>query len=311
MTRSFWFIAFLFHLGVLANAQSSTIQERLGYHADTKLLIIHADDIGVSHSENIASIHAIENGSVNSGSIMVPCPWFPEIAAYAAEHRDLDFGLHLTLTSEWEYFKWGPIAPRSEVPGLLTEFNHFYRSRKDLKANASAEEIEKELRNQIELALKYGIDITHLDSHMFTLYLKPEYIEVYKKLGKEYELPILLNAEYLTLFGQDAEQHINENIVVDKVYMAYSPDFEKGMADYYTESIQSMEPGLNIILLHAAYNNEEMRGVTSNHPGYGAEWRQQDFNFFTSDACATLIREENIQLITWREIRDKLIKGQK
>ena len=150
--------------------------------------------------------------------------------------------------------------------------------------------------------------MTHLDSHMFTLYLKPEYLAVYKKLGREYKLPILLNADYLTLFGQDADQHIDEDIVVDKVYMAYNPDFEKGMANYYTDVLKNMQPGLNIILLHAAYDNEEMRGVTSNHPGYGAAWRQQDFDFFTSEACKKLVSEENIQLITWREIRDKLIK---
>ena len=308
MIKYLLLLAAFLPLATNLNAQTGTIQERLGYSPETKLLIIHADDIGVSHSENIASIHAIENGCVNSGSIMVPCPWFPEIAAYAAAHRDFDFGLHLTLTSEWQYFKWGPISPITEVPGLLTEYNHFYRSRNDLKTHASAGEIERELRSQIELALKYGIDITHLDSHMFTLYLKPEYLAVYKKLGREYKLPILLNAEYLTLFGLEANQHINEDIVVDKVYMAYSPDFEKGMANYYTEVMRGMQPGLNIILLHAAYNNEEMRGVTSNHPGYGAEWRQQDFNFFTSEACENLVREENIQLITWREIRDKLIK---
>lgn len=308
MVKYFLLFAAFLHFSMNLNAQSVTIQERLGYPADTKLLIIHADDIGVSHSENIASIHAIENGSVNSGSIMVPCPWFPEIAAYAAEHRDFDFGLHLTLTSEWQYFKWGPITSINEVPGLLTEYNHFYRSRNDLKTHASAEEVEKELRSQIELALKYGIDVTHLDSHMFTLYLRPDYLAVYKKLGREYKLPILLNAEYLTLFGLEANEHINEDIVVDKVYMAYSPDFEKGMANYYTEVLKNMQPGLNIILLHAAYDNEEMRGVTSNHPGYGSAWRQQDFDFFTSEACENLVKEGSIQLITWREIRDKLIK---
>ena len=288
-------------------AQSISIQERLGYPADTKLLIIHADDIGVSHSENMASIYAMENGSVNSGSIMVPCPWFPEIAAYAKTHPDADFGLHLTITSEWKYLKWGPITSWNTVPGLVNEYNHFYSSRNDVKNNASAEEVERELRGQIETALKYGIPITHLDSHMFTLYLKPEYLNVYKKLGKEYKLPILLNAEYLTLFGLDAEQHINEDIVVDKVIMAYPPDYKNGMDNFYSESMRTMQPGLNVILLHAAYNNDEMQGVTGPNSGYGAAWRQEDFNFFTGETCKKLIQEENIQLITWREIKEKLI----
>ncbi|NND33738.1 MAG: ChbG/HpnK family deacetylase, partial [Saprospiraceae bacterium] len=245
MKTSVYFTLFFLLLAASNYAQSLSIQERLGYTADTKLLIIHADDIGVSHSENMASIHAMENGLVNSGSIMVPCPWFPEIAAYAAEHAEADFGLHLTITSEWKYLKWGPVSCAENVPGLVNEYNHFYRSRDDVKNNARAEEIEEELRKQIELALKYGIDITHLDSHMFTLYLRPEYLAVYKKLGKEYKLPILLNAEYLTLFGLNAQEHINEDIVVDKVYMAYPQDYEKGMANFYSEAIRSMQPGLN------------------------------------------------------------------
>ena len=191
-------------------AQSISIQERLGYSKDTKLLIIHADDIGVSHSENIASIYAMENGSVNSGSLMVPCPWFPEIAAYASTHPNADFGLHLTITSEWKYYKWKPLSSSKEVPGLVNENNFFYGRRAEVKNNASASEIEKELKNQIETALKYGIQITHLDSHMFGLYLKPEFLEVYKKLGKEYKLPILLNKEYMTLFGLDFEHSIEE-----------------------------------------------------------------------------------------------------
>ena len=290
-------------------AQPISIQEKLGYAKDTKLLIIHADDIGVSHSENIASSYAMENGSVNSGSIMVPCPWFPEIAAYASAHPDADFGLHLTITSEWKYYKWKPLSSSNEVPGLVDENNFFYGRRADVLNNASAMEVEQELRTQIETALKYGIQITHLDSHMFTLYLKPEYLAVYKKLGKEYKLPILLNKEYMTLFGLDFEKSIDAgDIVVNKVYMALTEDYEKGMDQYYTEILKTLQPGLNEILLHAAYSNEEMQAVTIDHSGFGADWRQQDFNFFTGEACNKIIHEEKIQLITWREIKDKLIK---
>src|SRR6185295_7267511 len=93
-----------------------TLAERLGYPKDTKLLIIHSDDLGVSHSENEASTMAMEKGSVSSASIMVPTPWFSEIAAYAAVHPKSDFGLHLTLTSEWKYYKWGSLS--GEVHGL-------------------------------------------------------------------------------------------------------------------------------------------------------------------------------------------------
>jgi len=134
------------------SAQQKTIQERLGYSRETKLLIVHADDIGVSHSENSATIVAMEKGIVNSGSIMVPCPWFPEIAAYASAHPDADFGLHLTLTSEWRLYKWGPTLPRNQVPGLVNARGYFYGSVEDVGKHASVQEVEQELRSQIERA---------------------------------------------------------------------------------------------------------------------------------------------------------------
>src|SRR5258705_865814 len=109
-------------------SQAKTIQERLGYPKDEKLVIIHADDLGVSHSENAASTAALEKGSVSSASIMVPCPWFPEIAAYAESHPAADLGLHITLTSEWKYYKWGPVTAKEKVPGLINKNGFLYSS---------------------------------------------------------------------------------------------------------------------------------------------------------------------------------------
>src|SRR5262249_56314751 len=100
-------------------AQKKSLQEKLGYPRDAKLLIVHADDLGVTHSVNAASVHALESGGINSASLMVPCPWFPEIADYAKMHSSADFGLHLTLTSERVFYRWGPAAPRDQVPSLV------------------------------------------------------------------------------------------------------------------------------------------------------------------------------------------------
>src|SRR5881409_2498769 len=98
------------------NAQTRTIAERLGHPANSKLLILHADDLGVAHSENAASLDALDKGVINSASIMIPTPWVTEVATYAKAHPDADLGLHLTLASEWATYRWGSTAPRDQVP---------------------------------------------------------------------------------------------------------------------------------------------------------------------------------------------------
>jgi predicted glycoside hydrolase/deacetylase ChbG (UPF0249 family) len=303
-------IIFLVVLNFVAFSQQKTIQERLGYPKETKLLIIHADDIGVSHSENMATIAALEKGVVNSGSIMVPCPWFPEIAAYASTHPGADLGLHLTLTSEWKYFKWGPVTLSEQVKGLADDKGFFYDNVESVIKNAKAQEVEKELRSQIDMAIKAGINPTHFDAHMATVFSTPDYLQVFIKLGKEYKVPVLLNKQLeKAWFNIDLDSYITDkDVVVDNLYMAMPEDFKKGMDVYYAGILKAMKPGLNCILLHAAYNNDEMQAVTVDHPEYGAAWRQADFNFFTSEQCKRLITDQKIKLITWKEIRDKLIR---
>ena len=282
-----------------------TLQERLGYSKKEKLLIIHADDLGVAHSENMASFTAMEKGSVNSASALVPCPWFKEVAAYAVAHPKLDMGLHLALTSEWELYKWGPVACRENVPQLVNAYGHFYSTVDSVIGNAAASQVEMELQAQIERARKAGVDFTHLDSHMGTLYANKSYLEVLLKLGKAYKVPVMLNQQIV----QNTGITVGENtVMINSIYVENPADFEKGAAAYYTRILQNLEPGVHEIILHAAYDDGEMRAVTINHPDYGAAWRQADFDFFSGEACKNLLRKKGIRLITWREIRDKLYR---
>ncbi len=145
-----------------------------GYPDDTKFIIIHADDLGLSHSTNAAVMEAFENKAINSGSVMVPCPWLPEIAEYVKGNPDLDVGVHLTLTSEWSFFKWGSVSPRSEVPSLLDENGYFYATTEEFVANAKPDEVKREIRAQIDRAIAFGIRPTHIDSHMGTMFVTPE-----------------------------------------------------------------------------------------------------------------------------------------
>jgi predicted glycoside hydrolase/deacetylase ChbG (UPF0249 family) len=308
MRKTFTIFISLFVFTFFTKAQKLTLQERLGYAKDAKLLIIHADDLGVSHSQNQASIYALEKGSVSSASIMVPTPWFSEIAAYAVAHPKADLGLHLTLTSEWKYYKWAPVA--CDVPSLKNKQGFFYPDVDSVYMFASLDEIEKELRAQIEKARNAGIDFTHLDSHMATLFGRQDYLKLLIKLGREYKVPVLLAG---TGPRSVADMHLdtsaaNKDILLDGIYTASPQDFKNGMPNFYAKVFRSLRPGVSIVIIHTAYDNGEMKSITVDHPDWGAAWRQADFNFFTSAACKKLLEENHIHVITWREIRDKLIR---
>ena len=296
---------------ILSISAQNTLQERLGYTKTSKLLIIHADDLGMAHAENSGSILAMEKGSVNSASIMVPCPWFSEIAAYAKDHPNGDFGIHLTLNSEWKQYKWRPVLGSDEVRTLVDKsgFLHEDLESVDLKANAA--EVENELEAQIELALAHGVDVTHLDTHMGALVLNPDLFLVYKRLGKSFKLPILLTKGDLDTYGLPASLLGEEDIVLDQIFVATPQDFQNGLDAYYTGILQNLGEGVHTILMHTAHQTEELEAATIGHEDYGAKWRQQDLDFFTSEKCKNLLKENNIQLITWREIRDQLIRQSK
>lgn len=287
-----------------------TLQEKLGYSADTKLLIIHADDLGVSHSENQATIKAMENGVVNSASIMVPTPWFSEIATYAVTHPRADFGLHLTLTSEWKYYKWAGLTGAWGTPGLHNKWGFLFASVDSVYQRAQLAEVEKELRAQIDKALNAGIDVTHLDSHMGALFGKTEYVQLLIRLGHEYRLPVLLAKDGPRSPMDDAVKAMltDKDVLLNLAYTATPADYKAGMAKYYTSVLKSLEPGVSELIIHTAYDDKEMQAVTIDHPDWGAAWRQADFDFFTSAECRKILAQQNIKLVTWRELRDKVVR---
>src|ERR1700683_692568 len=169
---------------------SQTLVERLGYPPGTKLLVVHADDLGETHSVNAAAIKALEGGMINSASLMVPCPWFPEIADYAKAHQDVDFGLHLTLTAERVYYRWGPVAPRDKVPSLVDENGYFWHDWAPT-THIDPKDVEIELRAQIERALAMGVRPTHLDSHQYRLIMSgKDLFEVMLRVAHDYKLPV-------------------------------------------------------------------------------------------------------------------------
>ena len=286
---------------------TKTIAERLGYPRDAKLLIVHADDLGMAHSVNAATIKALETGLVNSGSIMVPCPWLSEIAAFARANPTADLGLHLTLTSEWTALRWGPVSSRDKVSSLLGKDGYFPLLETEAASQADPKEVEMEITTQIERARALGIQPTHLDSHMGTLYQNKALFEVFLRVARTQKLPVRVAK---TWFAR--ADFLPSTLTADDVYIDQTLDINPTVAPqdwgkFYTDALKKLEPGVTEVIIHLAYDDAEMRAATTNHPDWGAAWRQRDFEFFTSDAFRKVLQENNIKLITWREI-GKLIK---
>src|SRR5690242_19312716 len=309
MKRTILIALAMFALLVNARAQETgkSIAERLGYPRDAKLLIVHADDLGMAHSVNTATMKALETGLVNSGSIMVPCPWLPEIAAYARANPQADLGLHLTLTSEWTSFRWGPVSPKARVGSLLDKDGYSYLSESEAAANADPKQVELEITAQIDRARALGIQPTHLDSHMGTLYQNKALFEVFLNVARSQKLPVRVAKNWFAQADFLPSILSPDDVYIDRVLDINPSVGPQDWARFYSDAFKKLEPGVTEVVIHLAYDDAEMRAATSDHPNWGAAWRQRDFEFFTSDAFRKVLQENNIKLITWREL-GKLIK---
>jgi predicted glycoside hydrolase/deacetylase ChbG (UPF0249 family) len=282
-------------------AQTKTIAERLGHPADSKLLIIHADDLAVAHSVDVATFDALEKGAISSASVMVPSPWITEVAAYAKAHPNADLGLHLTLTSEWETYRWGSVAPVDKVQSLLDSAGTFPNDEKLVAARAKVVEVERELRAQVDRALALGIRPTHLDSHMGSLFTTPELIATYVKVARDYRLP------FLALRGDPhaAPQPplTDKDVLLDAVIIA-GPEVPRDQwKAFYLKSIANLKPGLTEIIVHLGRDDSELQAVTVNHEPYGSAWRQRDYDVVTSPEFKKALQDNHVILVTWKELQ--------
>ncbi len=285
---------------------AKALLERLGYPQDAKLLIVHADDLGMAHSINRASIRGLESGLVSSASIMIPCPWLPEIAAYAKSHPEADLGLHLTLTSEWSLYRWGPVLPKERVPSLFETSGYLYPTETEAAARIDPKEAEAEIRAQIARARAMGIQPTHVDSHMGTLYQTQPLFEMFFRVSRDHKLLIRVSREWLTS-APFLRSLLGPDDVVMNTIISIGPNVAaEGWARFYSDAVKNLQPGITEMIVHLAYDDEEMRGVAFNHPEWGSQWRQRDFDFVTSDAFRKLLQDNNVKLVTWREVSKRL-----
>jgi predicted glycoside hydrolase/deacetylase ChbG (UPF0249 family) len=307
MTRLLVAIFALLLLLTNTSGQDKTIAERLGYPRDAKLLIVHADDLGMAHSVNAATIKAFATGLVNSGSIMVPCPWLSEIAAFARANPRADLGLHLTLTSEWTSFRWGPVSSRDRVSSLLDKDGYFRLTESEAAAQADPKQVEMEITAQIERARALGIQPTHLDSHMGTLYQNKALFEVFMRVARSQKLPVRVAKAWFSRADFLESTLTKDDVYIDRVLDINPTVAPEDWARFYSDELKKLEPGVTEVVIHLAYDDAEMRAATTAHPDWGAAWRQRDFEFFTGDTFRKILQDNQIKLITWREL-GKLIK---
>lgn len=300
-------VAILFLISSLTAVQGQTkaIAERLGYPRDSKLLIIHADDLAVAHSEDTASFDALDKNAATSASLMVPCPWLNEVAAYAKDHPEADLGLHLTLTAEWKTYRWGPVESKDKVPSLLDPSGYLWPEVEPAVRHLKSEEAEREIRSQIERAVAMGIHPTHLDSHMGVLFERPDLFAVYVKVAREYKLPFLaalspdVSKELLSLLSE-------KDLVLDSVVMADPGVAPANWKDFYLNAIKNLKPGVTEMIVHLGHDDAELQAVTVDHPDYGAAWRQRDYDVVTSPEFKKALEENHIILIHWKDLKKLL-----
>lgn len=296
-------------------AEQPTYAERLGWKPTDRVILFHCDDAGMSHGANLGAMQALDYGILTSVSTMMPCSWVPEFAAFLKGRPGVDNGLHLTLTSEWSNYRWGPLAGKAAVPGLVDEEGCLWRSVGEVTAHATADEVETEIRAQLDRAVTLGMPITHLDSHMGTLFARPDFFERYMKVGIEKQIPILIMGGHMTYIQQDEPEAVAQFMaagIPEKVWAAGLPVLDDLLNETYgwsrfeekksniIQALRSLKPGVTMIIVHCAHPTEEFPAFTQS-----SETRLSDLRVMTDPELKRVIEEEGILLTTWSELKKR------
>jgi predicted glycoside hydrolase/deacetylase ChbG (UPF0249 family) len=292
-------------------AVTSNVLAALGVAPDRRAVIPHQDDVGMCHGANRAFFELAGAGFITCGSVMVPCPWFPEIAEQAAAQREIDLGVHLTLTSEWPHYRWRPLTIASRASGLLDEHGYFPRNVKLLAAaRPNPEAVEIELTAQVDRALAAGIDVTHLDTHMGACFL-PELLDVYARLGERYRVPVLLPRRPETFLGElkldiplepmraAARRAESGGMpLVDEFRMTPGVPSSESDAAYRT-MIGTVPAGLTFLSVHPNTSGDIETIVPPR-----AHWRTDEHRIFTGKPFRAWLAAQDLVALGFRPLRE-------
>lgn len=323
MTKLLLISLLLFIMTWNASAQDATVTyaEKLGFAKGAKVLILHVDDAGMSFEANEGTIQAITKGAANSCSVMMPCPWVPGFVQFLKENPGVDAGLHLTLTSEWKKYRWGPLAGKPAVPGLVDSVGALWPNVPDVVQRATAAEVGQEIRAQLQRARDMGFEPTHFDSHMGTLFATPQFLEQYIRLGIENRIPVMLPAGHATLIA--AQNNITPQQMQQLRYMGQllwnaglpviddlhnsSYGWKPGTNNHdaykvrlYIDALRDLKPGLTMMIMHCTATTEVFAHISDSGPS-----RKADLAAMLDPGFKAALQREGIVLTTWRELMER------
>jgi len=289
---------------------AQTLAEQLGYKATDRLLIINNDDAGMCHSANLATIEGQEKGLITSATIMAPCPWMSEIAEYAKNNPDKDFGVHLTMTAEWRHYRWGTVASKDSVKGLLAKDGYMYRGVQDVLINAKPEEALIEGRAQIQKLIDAGVPITHIDSHMGTMQLGAHFHKIYVQLAEEFNVPLRMASQatmekFPVVGAKTMRKELADKGLVFPDYFIYE-EFQTGnygqanTKEFWMNYIKNLKPGVTELYIHATVYTDESRAISGS-----AKKRGEEYELFVHDQeFRKFLEDEGIILIGYRPLME-------
>jgi chitin disaccharide deacetylase len=294
-------------------SQGETNAEKLGFPKGKKVLLLHMDDLGMCKEANDAGKYYIENDYILSGAVMMPCEYAVPFVEWAKNIPKADIGVHLTLTSEWKSWRWPPLTDAGKVPGLIDPEGKMWRSVPEVVMNATPQEVEMEIRAQIDKMLALGLTPTHIDTHMGTLYGSPEFLKVFLKVAEEYKIPanaIDLSNPKVAAFYSAEGYPINEEVIgmLGNYNLPHLDNFgsvpkgatcEEVKANFY-KLVNALDPGITEIIFHPSFETENMKTITGS-------WQQRawEAQMFADPEVIRFFEENDIILTTWREVMER------